>query len=64
MKEEERPINKVTVQNLDIALRMCQIQIDKALIDRIIDLVELIENKGDNTSISDVVELQEVWKLK
>ena len=44
MKEEGRPINKVTVQNLDIALRMCQIQIDKALIDRIIDLVELIEN--------------------
>ena len=38
MKEEGRPINKVTVQNLDIALRMCQIQIDKALIDRIIDI--------------------------
>jgi len=48
-----RLIHKVTTTNLDIALRMCNIQLDKTLIDRIIDLVELIEDNGDNTSIND-----------
>ena len=57
-----RPIDKVTTDNLDIALRMCQIQIDKSILDRIIDLVELIEEKGDQTSIEDVVKLQTEWK--
>ena len=55
---------KVTVQNLDIALRMCQIQIDKSILDRIIDLVELIEEKGDNPNIEDVCKLQSIWSSK
>lgn len=58
----EMPIDKVTIDNLDIALRMVGINLDRYLIDKIIDLVELIENKGDNTSIKDVVALQEEWK--
>lgn len=58
----KRLIDNVTVTNLDIALRMCQIQINKSLLDKIIDLVELIEDKGDETSIADVCELQEIWK--
>ena len=62
MNPEKRPIDNVTVDNLDIALRMCQIQIDKSILDRIIDLVELIEEKGDQTSIDDVVKLQTEWK--
>lgn len=56
-----RLIDKVTVTNLDIALRMCNIQLDKTLIDQIIDLVELIEDKGDDTSIKDICELQNEW---
>ena len=56
-----RLIDKVTVTNLDIALRMCNIQLDKTLIDRIIDLVELIEDKGDDTSIKDICQLQSEW---
>jgi hypothetical protein len=62
MNTEKRPIDNVTVDNLDIALRMCQIQIDKSILDRIIDLVELIEEKADETSIADVFKLQEEWK--
>lgn len=62
MNPEKRPIDNVTVDNLDIALRMCQIQIDKSILDRIIDLVELIEEKADETSIADVCKLQEEWK--
>ncbi len=62
MEQKKRPIDNVTVDNLDIALRMCKIQIDKSILDRIIDLVELIEEKADETSISDVCKLQEEWK--
>lgn len=64
MNEEKlKPIDRVTTINLDIALRMCKIQIDTSILDKVIDLVELIEEKGDQTSISDVCELQEIWKM-
>jgi len=56
-----RLIDKVNTTNLDIALRMCGYQLDKSLIDRIIDLVELIEDKGDDASIRDVCKLQAEW---
>lgn len=63
IEEKEKSIDKVTTVNLDIALRMCKIQIDTSLLDKVIDLVELIEQKGDKTSISDICELQEIWKM-
>lgn len=56
-----RLIDRVTTTNLDITLRMCGYQLDKTLIDRIIDLVELIEDKGDDASIRDVCKLQAEW---
>jgi len=55
-------IDNVTVTNLDIALRMCKIQIAPEILDRIIDLVELIEVKSDDVSIKDIISLQEEWK--
>jgi len=56
-----RLIDKVTTTNLDIALRMVGYQLDMTLIDRIIDLVELIEDKGDDASIKDICKLQSEW---
>jgi hypothetical protein len=61
MKAEDK-INKVTTTNLDIALRMCGIEINKAILDKVIDLVELIEDKGDEVSISDICKLELAWK--
>lgn len=58
---EELPIDKVTTKNLDIALRMVGIQLDVNIIDKVIDLVELIENKGDDVTIKDIVSLQQTW---
>jgi len=60
-KQKSNPIDKVTVQNLDVALRMVGIDLNNNLIDKIIDLVELIEEKGDNTTMKDVFKLQEDW---
>jgi hypothetical protein len=62
MSKTDKPINKVTTTNLDIALRMCGIEINKSIIDKIIDLVELIEEKGDEVSIQDLCKLQASWE--
>lgn len=62
MKETEKSINRVTTTNLDLALRMVGITFDRKTIDKIIDLVELIEEKGDDTTIKDVCELQLQWQ--
>lgn len=58
----EKPIDKVTVVNLDAALRMVGITFDHKTIDKIIDLVELIEEKGDDVSIKDIITLQAGWR--
>ena len=60
-KRQPKSIDKVTVDNLDIALRMCKIYLDRDIIDKIIDLVELIEDKGDDATIGDVYSLQIEW---
>ena len=57
----DRLIDNVTVTNLDIALRMCEIQLDEELINKIIDLVELLEVKSDEVSIFDICVLQAKW---
>lgn len=58
----QKRIDRVTTNRLDIALRMCGYELDYQLIDNIIDLVELIEDKGDEVSIKDVQNLQSLWK--
>lgn len=58
---EEKSIDKVTVQNLDVALRMCDIDIHERILCKIIDLVELIKDKGDLSSMKDVAKLQKQW---
>jgi hypothetical protein len=59
---DHKSIDKVTVTNLDLALRMVGIIFDHKTIDKIIDLVELIEEKGDDSSIKDICELQASWQ--
>lgn len=62
MSQLKKSIDKVTTTNLDVALRMVGITFDRKTIDKIIDLVELLEEKGDNTTIQDVCELQLQWQ--
>lgn len=57
----KKPIDNVTTTNLDIALRMVGISIPISTIDKIIDLVEPIEEKSDQVNIKDICELQESW---
>ena len=54
-------INKVTVDNLDAALRLCDITMNRDIIDKIIDLVELLGQKGDNVTMGDITKLKAEW---
>ena len=61
---EKGRINKVTTDRLDGALRMVGLGLNIDLVDKIIDLVEIIEDKGGNTSLDDVLKLQAEWEGK
>ncbi len=61
-KKYKKPINKVTTTNLDLALRLTGYKLDLDLIDKIIDLVEMLEDKGDDTTLMDIVHLEMQWK--
>ncbi len=63
-KREIKPIDKVTVTNLDLALRTANIDVSKHILDKAIDLVELLEEKGDDTSIRDICKLQSEWGME
>jgi hypothetical protein len=58
-----KPIDNVTTDRLDIALRMVGITFDHRTIDKIIDIVELIEEKGGETSIQDIEKLKAEWEF-
>ena len=58
----KKTIDNVTVTNLDLALRMCGICFDHKTIDKIIDLVELLEEKGDHATLKDICKLKSKWK--
>lgn len=60
---EQTKSNNLTIENLDLAFRMCKIQIHKGLIDNIIDVVELVQLRGNQTTIEDITNLQEHWKF-
>ena len=65
MAKTEKPINKVTTQILGVALRMCEIRYESnQYLDKIIDVIELIEEKGDQVSIMDICKLQVEWEPK
>jgi hypothetical protein len=61
LPSEDKNIDKVTVDNLGKALKAVGINMSDELIDNIIDLVELIEEKGDETTLKDLSDLQAIW---
>jgi len=58
---KKKRIDKVTTDRLNMVLKMVGIQLNRELIDKIIDCVELIEDKGGKTSLKDVSKLQSEW---
>jgi hypothetical protein len=62
MEKGDKPIDKVTTSRMEMTLRMCGIHLDYDLIDKIIDVVELIEDKGGEVTLDDAFNLQEAWE--
>lgn len=57
----EKSIDKVTTSNLNSALLLCDIRLSMDIVDHIIDIVELLEDKGDQTTLKDITKLKEEW---
>lgn len=55
-------IDKVDTNTLDVALRVCDISLPLSILDKIIDVIELLECKGDKTTINDILKLKREWK--
>lgn len=56
-----KPIDRVTTDLLSKAARMVGIFTNEGILDRIIDLVELLEHKGDSTTLEDLSNLEKEW---
>ena len=54
-----KPIDNVDVQNLGAALKICDIELNEKEVDLIIELVELIELKGDNITLDEIFKIKE-----
>ncbi len=61
-QEQEKPIDKVTVDLLVAVMAAAGVRVEGELVDKIIDAVELIEDKGDAITLSDIFTLKENWK--
>jgi len=59
MKNKKKSIDNVTVDLLNAALTMCDIRLSEEVIDKILDLVELIEENGEYTSTLDIQKLKD-----
>lgn len=57
-EQEKKPIDEVTVELLNSALRIHGCTIGANVLDLIIDLVELIEEKGDKTTLREILDVQ------
>ena len=58
-----KPIDNVTVDILDVAFRAVGIRLEKSIVDKIIDIIELIEDNGIETSLMDIAELEKEWSI-
>jgi hypothetical protein len=61
-KPIEKPIDKVTTQALCSALLVCNIKMDAIVADKIIEVIKLLEEKGDEVTITEINELISEWK--
>ena len=54
--------HKVTPKLLELGLRLVGIKFDDNTFGRIVDVIELIEEKGGSATIKDTVEIESRWE--
>ena len=57
----EKLTYKVTPELLDIALRLIGIRINIEKLDKIIDIIEVMKENGENTSLNHIAKLEKEW---
>lgn len=62
VKSQAKDIDNVTTDRLHNVLRILDINIPVKVVDRIIDVVELIEQKAGAVSLDDIKNLEEEWE--
>lgn len=60
-KPKKKRIDRVTTDRLDLVFKMVGLEIEFDTVDKIIDCVELIEDKGGKISLDDISKLQSEW---
>ena len=58
----EHAKNNLTTKELDAALRMVGIHIHRDLLDKIIDVAEIVIDNGGETTIKDIENLKLEWR--
>lgn len=61
-KRKSKPIDKVTVGLVRSAFGVLGYQLENDFIDKFIDVIELLEDKGGSTSLKDLAKLEVLWK--
>ncbi len=61
VEDTPKPIDRVTTNLLYKALLICDLQVPESLLDKIIDVVELLEEKGGEVTLSELTELKSQW---
>jgi len=61
-QRNKKPIDKVTIDRLDLVLRFLNVSVPKDKLDIIIDAVELIEDKGGGVTLNDLYDLREIHR--
>lgn len=56
-----KPIDNVTVELLGLGLRLIGVKMDMKTLDKLIDIIELIEDKGGEAGLADFAELEKEW---
>ena len=57
----EPSIGRVDPDLLDLALRICDIQVNKAILSRVLDVIVVLEVKGDEFDVMDAAKLKSNW---
>ena len=61
LKDDERPIDLLTLDKLHMAFLAVGIQLDWEITDKIIDVVELLLEKSGEVTIDNLLALKEEW---
>lgn len=57
-------LSNLTIENLSAALNVVHISLREDMLDKVIDIFELILKKGSDTTIGDIEELKKEWGIE